>query len=559
MAFADRLDLGLTLTLGGTAHAIPPSDVLAFELDLHGWGHEGRVEFRVLDETAHGGQLQDLVLADFLKPDLAEVSLELKAVHSDTATQPAFTSLKVKGLVQEKALTEEAVARARGAGITYRHYTVRFVDPARLLWTQHHPCVLYTQKTLQDVLDAHKGDKIALANDWAAQLDATLPLIFLGLAPESGASFYDFVVWFVHTRDGVLAYDYTAQGYQLRAAKDASPTPLTLRAADVDRVSVVFPEVARHDVAILNAAAESPKNQAITNAQAVTGVRQDVLLRTDIEDDVQARVTLETARLKVRGLEVELDWNRFPAVAFAPGALVKLPATAGWTAAGVPSTEDFRVRRMSLRAEPLPVEAGDGEGTPDGPGEAPTRRPKPESRFLITFTTRLEKKAELHVDLPPFTAPVYPRFVEGLIVSEVGEQEDETWQAYTDDATSLDSYKIKLPLFANQIIQVPFNANLLPGHFYFPAYKGARVLVALDFLRAWLKRHLDWRAGARLPSDGQGVHLLVGKTTTSGTSMRHFYEDNKPLWRLQRTNESDTEKIELKEGNLLILVREESA
>ncbi|RKG59939.1 hypothetical protein D7X30_13010 [Corallococcus sp. AB011P] len=562
MAFADRLDLGLTLTIGGTAHAIPSSDVLAFELDLHGWGHEGRVEFRVLDETGHGGQKQDKLLADFLKPDLAEVALELKALHSDTATKPTFTSLKVKGLVQEKSLTEEAVAQAKGAGITYRHYTVRFVDPARLLWTQHYPCVLYTQKTLQDVLDAHKGDKIALANDWAAQLDKTLPLIFLGLAPESGASFYDFVVWFVHTRNGVLAYDYTAQGYQLRAAKDTSGTPITLRAADVDRVSVVFPEVARHDVAILNAAAESPKNQAITNAQAVTGVRQDVLLRTDIADDVQARVTLETARLKVRGLEVELDWNRFPAVAFAPGALVKLPDTAGWTAAGVPATQDFRVRRMSLRAEPLPVEEGEipAGGDASGPGgDEPVRRPKPESRFLISFTTRLEKKAEAHVDLPPFTAPVYPRFVEGLIVSEVGEKKDETWQAYTDEATSLDSYKVKLPLFANQIVQVPFNANLQPGHFYFPAYKGARVLVALDFLRAWLKRNLDWRAGARLPSDGQGVHLLVGKTTTSGTSMRHFYEDNKPLWRLQRTNESDTEKVELKEGNLLILVKEESA
>jgi hypothetical protein len=554
-AHADSLSLGLTLTLGGKAHVISPDDVLAFELDLYGWGHEGRVEFRVLDETAHGGQKQDKVLADFLKPDLAEVSLELKAAHSDTATKPTFTALKVKGLVRDKALTEETVARAKGAGITYRHYTVRFVDPARHLWTQHYPCVLYTQKTLQDVLDAHKGDKIALANDWAARLDATLPLIFLGLTPESGASFYDFVLWFTHTRDGVLAYDYTAQGYQLRAAKDATGTPLSLRAADVERVTVVFPEVARHDVAILNAAAESPKNQAITNAQAVTGVRQDVLLRTDISDDVQARVSLETARLKVRGLEVELDWNRFPAVAFAPGALVKLPETAGWMAAGVPASETFRVRRMSLRAEPLPVEP---EELP-GEGAEGVRRPKPEGRYLLTLTTRLEKKGELHADLPPYTAPVYPRFVEGLVVSEVGETKDETWQAYTDEATSLDSYKVKLPLFDNQVVQVPFNANLLPGHFYFPAYKGARVLVALDFLRAWFKRNLDWRAGARLPSDGQGVHLLVGKTTTSGTSMRHFYDDNKPLFRLQRTNESDTEKIELKEGSLLILVKEESA
>ena len=30
-------------------------------------------------------------------------------------------------------------------------------------------------------------------------------------------------------------------------------------------------------------------------------------------------MTLETARLKVPGMEVELGWNRFPAAALAPG------------------------------------------------------------------------------------------------------------------------------------------------------------------------------------------------------------------------------------------------
>lgn len=542
----DRLSLALTLTIGGTSHTVSPGDIRSFELDLHSWGHEGRVEFHVADNQAHGGKEADALLADFLKPDLVEVSLELKAAHSDTATRPEFTSLKVKGLVVDKTLSELTAAQVKGAPITWRRYGIHFMDPARLLWGQHHPCVLYTEKTLQDVLDAHKGDKISLTYDWDAGLGATRPLLFLGLTPDSGASFYDFVLWYVRTRNGVLAYDYGTQGYAFRATKPGTGTPLALRAEDVDAVEVLFPEVIRHDVAVLNAAAEKPKNQAITQTQAVSGIRHDVLLRTDIDDDVQARVTLETALLKPRGLEVELAWNRFPTEAVAPGALVKLPATAGWAAAGVPASETFRVRWLRLRAEALLANA-DAEHQEAAGG------------YSLTLRTRLERKDEAFVTLPDFVTPRYPRFVEGTIVSEVGEAKDETWQAYTDQATSLDSYRVKLPLFANQIISVPFNANLQPGHFYFPAYKGARVLVALDFQRAWLKRYLDWRAGARLPSDGQGVHLLVGKTTKSGTSMRHFYEENNPVLLLQRTHDQDTAKIEIKEGTLLIQVKEESA
>jgi hypothetical protein len=120
-------------------------------------------------------------------------------------------------------------------------------------------------------------------------------------------------------------------------------------------------------------------------------------------------------------------------------------------------------------------------------------------------------------------------------------------------------YKVKIPLFADQVIPAPFNPNLLPGHFYFPAYKGERVLVALDLKRAWIKRFLDWRTGARLPQDGQGVHLLVGKTPESGTSIKHFYTDDKPVFLMQRTNDKDTQKLQLDEGTLLIVVKEEQS
>ena len=74
------------------------------------------------------------------------------------------------------------------------------------------------------------------------------------------------------------------------------------------------------------------------------------------------------------------------------------------------------------------------------------------------------------------------------------------------------------------------------------------MLVALDFQRAWIKRFLDWRTGARMPQDGQGVQLLVGKTPENGTALSTSTRTTSPCSCMQRTNDKDTQKIEINEG-----------
>jgi hypothetical protein len=545
--FKERLAVTLTLTIGGKAHKIIAGNIKRFALDLGSWGFEGEVEFLLTDNQGRGGKEKDALLADFLKPDLVEVALEVKAVLPETSAQPTHTALKVKGFVSEKTLVEDAVATGDSDLILHRRYGIRFLDAARLLWRQHYPCALYTSKTVQQVLEAHKGDKIQLAYDWSDVLGSQHPMLFVGLEPRRGASFYDWVLWFVHEHAGVFTYDYTAQGYKLAAAKDASGTPLQLHASNLSELEVLLPEVIRHDVTVLNATAESPQTQAVTQKHAVSGIRQDVLLCTPISDEVQARVDLETKRLKARGPEMELVWGSFPEKAVAPGALVKLPPDEAWGAAGAAADKVLRIRSLFLSGE-VTEEMKEEEVYGDS-----------YALFSFQMRTRLEPKEELHVELPAWQPPAYPRYVEGLIVSEQGAEKDETWQAYTDSATSQDGYKVKIPLYEDQIIAAPFNPNLLPGHFYFPAYKGERVLVALDFQRAWIKRFLDWRTGARMPQDGQGVQLLVGKTPENGTAIKHYYTDDKPVFLMQRTNAKDTQKIQINEGNLLIEVKEEQS
>ena len=544
--FEDRLSVALTLTVGDTAHEIIAGSIKRLALELRGWGLDGEVEFLLTDNTSQGGQQKDALLADFLKPDLLAVTLVLKAILPQASKQAAPVALTVKGFVTDKSLVEDVITTGDSNLLLHRRYRIRFQDAAQLLWRQHFPTALYTAKTVKDVLEAHKGEKITLAYDWDAGLGTSHPVLFVGLDPEQGTSFYDWVMWYVHGHGGVFTHDYATHGYKFAGAKDTSGTPLKLSALDLSGLEVLLPEVIRHDVTVLNATAVSPQTKPITQTHAVSGIRQDVLLCTPISDEVQARVDRETARLKPRGSELELVWRSFPEKAVTPGALVKLPANDAWLAAGVARDEVFRVRALHLYAE---VAAEDGE---EVYGED-------FALMSLSLSTRLERQDEPHGDWPAWQPPVYPRYVEGLVVSEQGGEKDETWQAYTDADTSVEGYKVKLPLFANQIVPAPFNPNLLPGHFYFPAYKGERVLVGLDFQRAWVKRFLDWREGARMPQAGQGVQLLVGKTPDNGTALKHFYTDDKPVFLMQRTHDKDTQKIQLNEGTLLIQVKEESS
>jgi hypothetical protein len=541
--FSERLTASLTLTLAGREHRIAPGNVRSFALELKSWGLEGQVEFVVADKEPSGGQEKDEVLADFLQPQLGKVALKLVRSLSDAPADASPTPLELEGLISERELTElPASESVKGTPVLFRHYRVRFMDPARLLWRQHFPSALYTRKSLQDVLEAHKGDHIHLTYEWS-ELSTSRPQLFLGLSPEQGVSLYDFVLWYVHEHGGCLSYDCASGQYRLAAEKDASAEPVELRAEEVLEQECFFPEVIRHEVQVLNSWAAGPATKPVPQEQSAPGIRQDVLVRTQVADEVEARSTREEARLVVRGPELELTWQRFPLQALAPGALVSLPAHASW-AASVPAQDTWRVRHVLLHAKAQ-------EPSPDVDHGAP------HAEYEVSLHTRLERKEEAWVELPAFLPPHYPHLAEGFIVSEVGDKKHETWHTYSQEVTSLDCYQVRVPLWEGQVITVPFEPTMLAGIFYFPAYKGERVLVALHLLHSTLERFLDWRAGARLPADAQGVQLLMGKSTQSNTALRHFYEDGKPLFLLQRTHEKDTAKLQVREGGLLLQVKEE--
>ena len=76
-------------------------------------------------------------------------------------------------------------------------------------------------------------------------------------------------------------------------------------------------------------------------------------------------------------------------------------------------------------------------------------------------------------------------------------------------------------------------------------------------LRAAEERFLEWRPEARLPMEGQGDQLLLGKSTKSFTSVEHRYEEEKPVFHILRTNDKDTAIIKISEGALMLRVKQE--
>ncbi|WP_437798361.1 hypothetical protein [Sorangium sp. So ce693] len=539
----DRLAATLTLTCGGTAHTIQGGNVRAFSLRLTPWGAEGTVEFVLQDDQTRGGQYTDGVLADFQKPDLAEVSLSVSAVRSDAQKDPTVPAIATRGLVVERSVTEKIHDKGfTERPVLYRRYRVRFVDAARALWRQHHPTLLYVDQSFQDVLDANKGEKITLSYDWDT-LSVAVPMVFFHLHRAAGASFYDLVTWYVSHNAGVLTFDHTAGTYKLSKTKDASGTAAVLPREDVLDLTWEIAEPARYAPRVLNVSAASPKLSAITNQDAATGIYEDVVICSDVAQEGDDRVTAETARARAPATRLTLSFARFPAVPVSPGSLVTVSTSGGFPSSIRTPPGDLRVLDLSMSARAL------DQGPEADYGDTATG-------FEIELGLLLEDQDDPFVSLPPFAPPKFPGYLEGKCVSAVGEDTDVTYEITANETTSVDEYKVEIPSFESKQIKAPYMSAQATGTFYLPVYKNERVRLACFFDRAEIVRVLDHRPGARVPQDGQGQHLLFGKSDKSNTSMLHDYQSDKPVLRVLRTNESDTVLLRLEEGKMTLKVEE---
>lgn len=535
--FVDRLRAELVLEVGGERLTFPAGNIKRLSVELLSYGFTATVEWWVVCQQKAD---EDTLFTHFQKPEEMEATLKLDRAYDVEGEQAE--PLELKGLVRERWVHELVFESVEGRPVLRRRYRVLLEDRAAVLWRQHFPTGLWVDQSLQQVIEAHKPSGVTLTFAWEAASQAQ-PLYALGLGAEgNAASFLDFLHWVQEQQSAGLFCKPATGEYELREAKPEGGEAVELPRADVAELEVHYAERRRDKVSVLNSYVEaSTKRKDVDNADKVEGVLHEVLLTSTIEDDITQRATLEGKRQRVAEPELHVRFQRYPSITLTPNGLYGFGQD--WSDKLSTHGKQYRLYRLRLEAR--------------AESQEPTHRVgEVTNTYHMEVSAALELKEDPTFKRPAFVRPQWPFHAEGRVVSEVGEEEERTWQLHEDEETSLEYYRVKLPLWDKQLL-VPYDPNLQPGHFFFPADKGARVLVALEFRRALLARFLEWRPGAKLAKETQGNHLLLGKKAQSETSLQHVYQDAKPLLRIKRTSDKDTQLIEISEGRLYLEAKEE--
>jgi hypothetical protein len=534
--YGDQLRATLTLTIGSDAFTIHAGGIESLAVEAHIWGFEAEVAFYVSSADD-----EDEVFPRFITTDLQSASLAV-AGHVLEGTEETSVPFTVTGYIVEKSLRETTNEALLGDPLAGRRYFIRFVDAAQAFWRHHRPLQVYSEATMATMLAEHKAIGIDLVLEWDA-LDATHDVLCLGMSGERAPSFYDFLIWWVDQNGGVLEMAYDTGKYRLGKSKVRATTSLEMNPDDVVGLSLRFPEPPRHSVRVLNSFAASPQTKRVANTLGVTNVRRDMALRSPIVADGDRRAELETVRLRPPEHGLELTFRTFPDPLAPPGAVITLGE--GYSRHRLSTSKKYRVTELHLNAKRVPH-----SGSEDL------------DQATNTYELDLRIEHELVSDpvprLPPYVPPEYPVFFEALVVSVSGEAEDRTWFTIAGDSDALYRQRVDIPLFNVKII-VPFQPNRIPGHLFFPPYKGQRVLLAVDFDSANVVEYLDWAANARMPLGTQGNRIVMGQRAENGTYIEHKYGDGLPELHVERRMGGDMQTIDVTDGTILMKVREDPA
>lgn len=574
--FEDSLKMTLALTIGMDRIKVPGGQIKFLTTSIRPYGYTARLDFWMSSATAKGKE-NDPLFSRFVEQDLIEVKLgiEPQLKPRDTKIEP----LTLQGYVTDKAILTELTienVNLKGDPVLYRHYRIDFADPAHVLWRQHFPCDLMVDEDVKELIEANKADGVNLKYDWPILNEKFAVSTLSPGSPDEPASFYDFIIWYAATCNGVFTYDGRTNLYTLSGSKDLDGKVTAMSELEVADHRIDFPETSRYDDRFLNAVAEDPQKAATSRGAAEKGLRRDVLVLESNPENFEKAFRQQSRKRKSRGHELFITHKRFPLLTYRPGIFVKFEGGL-WSRKIFLKGKEYRVRDIFLEAHAV-------HDAPDADHNMMY------ATYRMEMTSRLELKEERALNLPTFKTPAYPIQVEGKIVSDEGKEKEETYQLYQSPEYDIDipfvgeeteemleqqaekipfvgdklgaeknHYRVKIPIFDDRQVVCPFEPLFAPGHFYFPAYKDERVLVELDFHGARIVRFLDWRPGGQLPLDTQGNQILFGKGEGSQSSIRHVYVDNKPQLNVKRSSSNDTEIIQLQEGTIILQTKEESS
>lgn len=539
---SDHLDFTLKLKIKGKEFLIPGGNVKDCQLDCHLYGFKGSLFFSLPDDSSY----TDKLIKAFVKEDLIEVELAIMPVFN--LPKPPPKPFKVKGLVTEKQVQEEVYEGLKKPKILYRHYRIRFADPAKVVWQQHYPCELYVKQTMEQVIKAQLTSHITLKMNLPA-LKTKQAMICLGMAfadtlnngthhHYNRASFYDFIISYAATHHAYFYYDYSKQTYQISADRPKPGKNKPFQPAEILRITTYWRESKRYQVQLLNAVVKQPKKETLSQKEAIEGVRHDHLLRENVSSVLTKYKTNVKTKLKNHGENLDIQFSRWPVQTFVPGSVFSANKKV-WPQDLSYAANKYRTRRIQIHASKIHDNSEvDIHNT--------------STAYRLRYQTQNELNDCDKPDLPVYIPVAYPIQVEGIVVSTIGDEEtDKTYDYEKNKETSKQQYKIKIPLW-DKVILIKAKPDTMNPHFYFPHYKNTKLLINMDLYKASIKRVLDWGDRVALPLDTQGNHLLLGKNKDNETSIKHIYEGENPALLVKRKKEDDNEQIKLKEGTLIL-------
>jgi hypothetical protein len=542
---AEALAFNLELTIEGKIHKIPCANIKQCELGAFSYGFNCTLGFYLPND-----QRQDQLLKDFISEKLIEVKLSITAVHN--LPNPAPDPFKVHGLVTEKSLKELAFRQVAGNPVLYRYYQIHFADPAQVLWRQHYPCELFVDDCMSSVIKAQVFSPIKMTVDFSPA-EEIKPMICLGLGNtdhhkpgESGlfnrASFYDFVIDYCDHNNAFFVYDYEQSTYSILGEAPNLKVGKPFLPHEIGEVGVYWPQVKRSTTHLLNGIANGSTQSPIANENAIPDIKHDIVVRYNIDNQLSERMNLETNRLLVQGEQLSVHFTQWPLQSFWPNCELQInPSVDGKT--------KFHADK-SYRSHTFFIYANAIDNTPEQDLDLNF------TQYHLNYQVHAHNNDTHQPLLPNYVKPSYPVCLEGLIVSDQGQDDEKTFDVPRNDDTGQFEYKVHIRLW-DKTVHIMLEPDFLNSHFYFPFYRNTKLLVGLDLYRAHICKVLSWGDSVQLPQATQGNHILFGKKSGDETSLSHVYEDSKPVFAIKRCKEKDTELLRMQEGSIVFQTCEE--
>ena len=535
--FSDQLKLSITLAVGGETFVIPAGSVRALRVDARAHGFDASVSFIVSSEDPED---PDTFFPRFSSNDRIDLTLSLLVRPLEDPENASDRALSFAGIAVERRLVETVSRSIDGQPMYERLYEIDLVDPLLALWSEHRPVDLIVDACMRDALERHKPAGLELTYDFA-RLDDKQDVLFVPLPGDRSPSFYDFFIGFLAETHGVLERSAKTGSYRIGKKKSRILQPIVLDHETLDALDIAPSEPRRHKTRVLNHYADGKKTETLANDLAVRGVFRDVVAYTRVPVPFDRRVALEKARTRPGEHTIRATFKQCPSVLCPPGQGIELDTSVGESRYA--SKKTYRVITFSISARPEPEQ------------EQETELGDEVARFELDLHVTAELASDLTPRLPRHAPTNEPVCIEGRVLSASGGDDDRTWFAAASDANGIWQLRCKIPLF-NVDVVVPFEPGHDPGHFFFPPYKGQRVLVAFERDGARIDRYLDWAPNARTPMAAQGNRLALGYRDGNGTTLDHAYVDGKPVLTLERKFAGDHEVVTMLDQTLRFHVEE---